>query len=90
MNKSARSGVVGYADIAEKLNAEIRAGKYSVRRSFPSLTKIMQRFDVTRVTAMRKLLSLLNRIARDPGFTPTPEPKSTKQNANVGRKRKAA
>ncbi len=42
------------------------------------------------VPTMRKLLSLLNRIARDPGFTPTPEPKSTKQNANVGRKRKAA
>jgi hypothetical protein len=39
---------------------------------------------------MRKLLSLLNRIARDPGFTPMPEPESTKQNANVGRKKKAA
>ena len=55
MNKSARSGVVGYADIAAKLGAEIRAGKYAARRSFPSLTKIMQRFDVTRVTAMRSV-----------------------------------
>ena len=35
------------------------------------------------------LLSLLNRIARDPGFTPMPEPESTKQNANVGRKKAA-
>ena len=60
MNKSARSGV-GYADIADKLNAEIRAGKYSVRRSFPSLTKIMQRFDVTRVTAMRSVDELKRR-----------------------------
>ena len=42
------------------------------------------------VPTMRKLLSLLNRIARDPGFTPTPEPESTKQNANVGRRKKAA
>jgi LacI family transcriptional regulator len=61
MNKSARSGFVGYADIADKLNAEIRAGKYSVRRSFPSLTKIMQRFDVTRVTAMRSVDELKRR-----------------------------
>ena len=38
------------------------------------------------VPTMRKLLSLLNRIARDPGFMPKPEPESTKQNANVGRK----
>ena len=41
------------------------------------------------VPTMRKLLSLLNRIARDPGFTPMPEPESTKQNANVGRKKAA-
>ena len=33
--------------------------------------------------------SLLNRIARDPGFIPMPEPESTKQNANVGRKKAA-
>jgi len=41
------------------------------------------------VPTMRKLLSLLNRIARDPGFAPMPEPESTKQNANVGRKKAA-
>jgi hypothetical protein len=39
---------------------------------------------------MRKLLSLLNRIARDPDFVPAPEPESTKLNAKVGRRRKAA
>ena len=42
------------------------------------------------VPTMRKLLSLLNRIARDPDFVPTPEPESTKRNATAGRKRKAA
>ena len=42
------------------------------------------------VPTMRKLLSLLNRIARDPDFVPTPEPESTKRNATVGRKRTAA
>ena len=42
------------------------------------------------VPTMRKLLSLLNRIARDPDFVPTPEPESTKRNAAAGRKRMAA
>jgi transposase len=42
------------------------------------------------VPTMRKLLSLLNRIARDPNFRPTPEPDSTKLNAHVGRRKKAA
>ena len=42
------------------------------------------------VPTMRKLLSLLNRIARDSTFVPTPEPESTKRNANVGRKRMVA
>ena len=42
------------------------------------------------VPTMRKLLSLLNRIARDPDFVPDPEPESTKRNATAGRKRKAA
>ena len=41
------------------------------------------------VPTMRKLLSLLNRIARDADFVPVPEPESTKKNANVGRKRKS-
>ena len=42
------------------------------------------------VPTMRKLMSLLNRIARDPDFIPSPEPESTKRNATAGRKRKAA
>lgn len=42
------------------------------------------------VPTMRKLLSLLNRIARDPSFAPRPEPESTKRNAKVCRRRKAA
>ena len=42
------------------------------------------------VPTMRKLLSLLNRIARNPNFVPTPEPESTRRNATAGRKRKAA
>ena len=42
------------------------------------------------VPTMRKLLSLLNRIARDPNFTPKPEPESTKERAKAGQKKKAA
>ena len=42
------------------------------------------------VPTMRKMLSLLNRIARDPNFTPQPEPESTKKNASAGRKKKVA
>jgi len=40
------------------------------------------------VPVMRKLLSLLNRIARDPNFAPTQEPESTKKKARAGRKPK--
>ena len=42
------------------------------------------------VPTMRKLLSLLNRIARDPNFVPDPEPETTKRNATSWRKRKVA
>ena len=42
------------------------------------------------VPTMRKLLSLLNRIARDPNFTPSPEPESTRKNAKAGRNKKTA
>jgi len=42
------------------------------------------------VPTMRKLLSLLNRIARDPEFNPRPEPESTKRRAVAGRRRKTA
>ena len=68
MNKSARFGV-GYADIADKLSAEIRAGKYAVRHSFPSLTKIMRRFGVTRVTALRTRRTTVSLILCQRGLT---------------------
>ena len=42
------------------------------------------------VPTMRKLLSLLNRIARDPNFKPTPEPESTRRKAMSLRGVKAA
>jgi transposase len=42
------------------------------------------------VPTMRKLLSLLNRIARDASFKPAPEPESTKRNARARRKKKTA
>lgn len=42
------------------------------------------------IPTMRKLLSLLNRIARDPDFVPKAEPDSTKKNAKAGRKKKSA
>ena len=42
------------------------------------------------VPTMRKLLSLLNKIARDPNFRPKPEPESTKKNAMSRRQKKAA
>ena len=42
------------------------------------------------VSTMRKLLSLLNKIATKPDFVPLPEPDSTKANAKVGRKKKSA
>ncbi len=42
------------------------------------------------VPTMRKLLSLLNHIARDENFVPSPEPESTKKNVLAGRKKKVA
>ena len=42
------------------------------------------------VPTMRKLLSLLNRIARDPNFTPMQEPEPTRLNAKAGRKKKVS
>ena len=52
-----------------------------------SRTAMMNRLETEIDPEMK---ALLNRIARDPGFTPMPEPESTKQNANVGRRKKAA
>ena len=61
MGKTDRSSGSRYVDIAEQLVAEIRDGKYAARHSFPSLTRIMRRFGVTRVTAMRSVDELKRR-----------------------------
>ena len=47
-----------YLSIADELGEEIRAGRYAVRNSFPSLTQIMRRFGVSRPTAMRSVAEL--------------------------------
>ena len=61
MEKLSRSGSSLYGEIADELYADIRAGKYLAAHSFPSLTKIMRRFNVTRVTAMRSVDELKRR-----------------------------
>lgn len=43
----------GYKSISAALLAEIRDGKYRPEHPFPSLTSIMRRFGVTRITAKR-------------------------------------
>ena len=50
-----------YIGIAEVLGEEIRAGKYTARRSFPSLTTIMRRYGVSRPTAARSVAELKRR-----------------------------
>ena len=61
MRELSNSQGKSYSDIAECLFAEIREGRYSVHNSFPSLTRIMTRFGVTRVTAMRSVDELKRR-----------------------------
>ena len=53
----------GYADVANALLDDIRSGKYPPERAFPSLTAIMRRFGVTRVTAARAVDELRRRGA---------------------------
>lgn len=53
MGNSANTGGSRYVDIAEQLFAEVREGKYSAHRSFPSLSMIMWRFGVARATAAK-------------------------------------
>lgn len=53
MAEVSKSGGRLHVKMADELCADIRAGKYASSRSFPSLTRIMHRFGVTRVTAMR-------------------------------------
>ena len=48
----------GYRAIAEALASEIRAGKYTPGSPFPSLTAIMRRFGVSRITAKRAVDNL--------------------------------
>ena len=50
-----------YLDIADKLGEEIRDGKYAASRSFPSLTQIVRRFNVSRPTVMRGVGELKRR-----------------------------
>ena len=50
--------IANYSKIAEALRSEIRAGVYSDEGSFPSLTKIMQRFGVSRPSAVRSVAEL--------------------------------
>lgn len=47
-----------YRRIAEALRDEIRAGAYTGSGSFPSLTKIMRRFGVSRPSAVRSVAEL--------------------------------
>ena len=53
----------GYAVVANALLDDIRSGKYLPGRAFPSLTAIMRRFGVTRVTAARAVEELRRRGA---------------------------
>ena len=53
MEKVPKSGGSRYVEIADELCADVRAGKYAVARTFPSLTRIMRRFGVARATAAK-------------------------------------
>lgn len=53
----------GYRAIADELLAGIRKGKYPPGQPFPSLTAIMRRFGVTRITAKRAVDDLKRRGA---------------------------
>lgn len=57
------SASIGYRAIADELLAGIREGKYPPGQPFPSLTAIMRRFDVTRITAKRAVDDLKQRGA---------------------------
>ena len=57
------SASTGYRAIADELLAGIREGKYHPGQPFPSLTAIMRRFGVTRITAKRAVDDLKRRGA---------------------------
>ncbi len=56
--KETAEAIANYSEIAAALREEIRAGAYSKEGSFPSLTKIMQRFGVSRPSAVRSVAEL--------------------------------
>jgi LacI family transcriptional regulator len=59
----------GYGAVADALLGDIRSGKYAPDAAFPSLTAIMRRFGVTRVTAARAVDELRRRgvVLTEPG-----------------------
>ena len=61
--------VRGYGAVADALLGDIRSGKYAPDAAFPSLTAIMRRFGVTRVTAARAVDELRRRgvVLTEPG-----------------------
>jgi LacI family transcriptional regulator len=69
MRDEQQKGGSGYLDVADALLGDIRSGKYAAERPFPSLTAIMRRFGVSRVTASRAVEQLRRRgaISTEPG-----------------------
>ncbi len=61
MSNLGKSTARRYLEIADELCADIRAGKYRLRHSFPSLTMIMRRFGVARATAAKCVDELKHR-----------------------------
>ena len=51
----------GYGAVADALLKDVRSGKYAPGAAFPSLTAIMRRFGVTRMTAARAVDELRRR-----------------------------
>lgn len=51
----------GYVEVADALSADIRSGRYAPDSPFPSVTAIMRRFGVSRVTASHAMAELKRR-----------------------------
>jgi LacI family transcriptional regulator len=69
MRDGQQKGGSGYMVVADALLGDIRSGKYPAERPFPSLTAIMRRFGVSRVTASRavELLRRRGAVSTEPG-----------------------
>ena len=78
MAKVSKDGGRLHIKMADELCADIRAGKYSASRLFPSLTRIMNRFGVTRVTAMR----IVDELKRRGVITAVPRSRIVVKNVN--------